>query len=413
MKKKTLLIIGAGLEQGIAIRQAKMMGLRVVVVDDNPEAAALKYADHAVAMNTDAVADLVKLGRKFGISGVFAHAVENAVTVARVAKALGLPGIDPRVAERATNKAKRIAAFAKAGVPVAAFAEVSSIAEAKRAAARIGYPVVIKPLDNAGARGVKKITKAADMAAGFQEAVQYGRKDKNVLIEKFLKGYEISTESVVIGGEVTTTGFADRNYSRAKEFAPYFVEDGHNVPSGIPAAMQRKIHKTVEDAIHALGITSGVAKGDILVAGKDVYVIEMAARTSGGWFAAGTVPLATGVNIIKYLIRLAVGEPVKVSDLAPTCHQAACQRYIIPGKSGLFDRLDGVSAARRMPGVKVLQLFRQPERGERIDKAQSNADRYGHLIAVGHDITEATKRCESAMRKIRIVFQKKKTITRR
>jgi biotin carboxylase len=338
---------------------------------------------------------------------VFAHAVENAGVVARVAKRLGLPHLDPDVADGATNKARRIAILAAAGIAVAPFAEVRSLAEAGNAATRIGYPVVVKPLDNAGARGVKKIAREKKLAQGFREAVSHGRKNKNVLIEKFLEGYEISTESVVIGGTIVTTGFADRNYTRAREFAPYFIEDGHNVPSTISTRMRRKIERVVERAIRALGINQGVAKGDILVQGTDVYVIEMAARTSGGWFAAGTVPLATGINILKPLIKIAVGEIVTLKDVQAKRHRAACQRYIIPSQEGLFDHLEGVSAARRMPGVKVLQVFHLPKRHEMIHKARSNADRFGHLIAVGDTVTQATRRCEKAMQKIRVVLADK------
>lgn len=402
--QKNILILGAGLEQTIAIRLAKRMGLRVIAVDENPHTVGLSVADVGVVANISDVKKLITIGKKYKVSGVMTHAVEVPTVVAKVAKALGLPHLAPCVADRATNKFKRIQSIEKAGVSVPKFSLAATARQAAIAAARIGFPVVIKPIDNAGARGVQKITNAMQIKKGFVEAVHYSKSRKpRVLVEQFLQGTEISTESFVYEGKVYTTGFGDRNYSRAKEFAPYFVEDGHNVPSVLPARIQKKVCRVVERAIRGLGIDFGVAKGDILIRKGVVYVIEMAARTSGGWFAAGTVPLATGVHLLKPLIKMSVGEKVLPQDFAPRCKRAACQRYIIPNKDSVFIGVTGVHEARNMSGVKVLQMFKVPKKGDRIRKSRNNTERFGHVIAVGKTVAEATRRCEKAVRRIHII----------
>jgi len=48
---KTILILGAGIEQTIAIELAKEMGLKVIVIDGNPKAPGLKITD--VGINVD------------------------------------------------------------------------------------------------------------------------------------------------------------------------------------------------------------------------------------------------------------------------------------------------------------------------------------------------------------------------
>jgi biotin carboxylase len=325
------------------------------------------------------------------------------VVIAKAAKALGLPHLNPTVADRATNKLKRITCFQKKGVLCPKFASASSFREAEEKSKNIGFPLVIKPIDNAGARGVKTINSLEELRVGMKESLSYS-KHHVVLLEEKLQGEEISTESVIVNEKIYTTGFGDRNYSRAEEFKPYFVEDGHNVGSRLPLAKQAQIIKAVEKAIKALGINWGVAKGDILINRRGIYVLEMAARTSAGWFAAGTVPLATGVNILKPLLQMAVGLPVDEADLLPKFHRAACQRYIIPTREGKFVRLEGVAKARRMPGVKMLDIFHQPLRGELVSKSKNGAERFGHLIAEGRDIDEATRRCERAIRQIKIIL---------
>lgn len=379
------------------------MGLIVVAVDGNAHAPGLRFADVAIAADINDMQEMIRIGRKYKVDGVMAHAVEIPTVVSRVAQSLGLPHLNLEAAECATNKAKRIQAFKKAGMPVPKFGTAKTVYEANTVAKQIGFPVVIKPIDNAGARGVQKIDDVSGVERGFAEAVGHSKsKTPPVLIEQFLKGYEISTESFVFNGTIYTTGFGDRNYSRSREFAPYFVEDGHSVPTVLSPQIQKKVIDAAERAIRALGIDWGVGKGDILVEKGVVYVLEMAARTSGGWFATGTVPLATGVRLLRPLIKASVGETIEPKDFIPKYKKAACQRYIIPNKSGVFREVTGVSEARRMPGVKVLQMFKLPKNGERIEKSKNNAERFGHIIAIGKDVDEATRRCERAIRHIRV-----------
>ena len=402
--KKTILILGAGIEHQIAINQAKKLGYKAIVADADYKAPGLALADVAVVADIKDINKMIEVGKKYQVDGVFAHAVEIPHIVSRIAKALGLPGIDPKVADRTTFKSQRIKFLQKAGINVPKFFVVKSLAQLKKSAQKIGFPVVVKPVDKAGSRGVKIVENIKDISKAYEESLQFTH-SKEVLVEEYLSGPEISTESVIYNGKIYTTGFGDRNYQRNKEFYPYFMEDGHNVPSVLPKRLQNKIIYETEKAIKALGIKLGVAKGDILLHNNKVYILEMASRTSGGWFCAGTVPLATGVNILKPLIRMSVNDPVNLNDFKPTIHRVACQRYIIPSQEGKFQKFIGVEKARKMPGVKMLEMFKTPGKGEYIRKATNHAERFGQIIAVGKDIQDATKKCEDAIRCIKIVLK--------
>lgn len=400
---KTILLLGAGPEQIIAIKLAKKMGLKVIVADGNPQAPGLKYADMRICADIQDHQKIIALGQKYKVDGIMTHAIEIPVVVAKAAKALGLPHLDPVVVNRATNKLKRAICFQKKGILYPPFASANSFREAEAKSKTIGFPLVIKPIDRAGARGVKTVNSVEELRSGMKESLAHS-KHHTILMEEKLRGEEISTESVVVNGKIYTTGFGDRNYSRAQEFKPYFVEDGHHVRSRLPLTKQAEITKAVEEAIKALGINWGVAKGDVLINHQGIYILEMAVRTSGGWFAGGTVPLATGVNILKPLLQMAVGLPVDERDFLPKFHRSACQRYVIPTQDGKFVRLDGVAKARRMPGVKMLDIFHRPLQGETVRKSKNNTERFGHLIAVGQDIDEATRRCEQAIKQIKIIL---------
>ncbi|EKF86031.1 ATP-grasp domain-containing protein [Methanobacterium formicicum] len=399
-----ILILGAGIEQTIPIKLAKNMGLKVIAVDGNIKALGLRLANVGISDDIKNVDRMVDIGKRYEVNGVFAHGVEIPEIVAQVAKKLNLPGIDPKVAENATNKLKRIKCFKEKNILCPKFLTAKNIEEAGENAEKIGFPCVFKPVDNAGARGVIKVRSKNEIENGFKEATRYSNANE-ILIEEFLEGLEISTESVIYENKIFTTGFGDRNYTRRSEFEPFFVEDGHNVPSSISTELKEKVIKTVEGAINALTINWGVAKGDILIKDEKVYVLEIAARTSGGWFCAGTVPIATGVNILSSLIKMSVGYPLDENELKPKFNKAACQRYIIPTQEGIFERIGGIDKAKKMPGVKMFTLFNNINKGDLVRKATNHSERFGQIITQGENIEDAIKKCENAMKTIQIVVR--------
>ena len=119
-------------------------------------------------------------------------------------------------------------------------------------------------------------------------------------------------------GRCFTPGFSDRNYEYLERYAPFFIENGGDLPSHLPPEIQEKVRDVVARAAAALGVTNGTVKGDIVVHKGEPYVIELAARLSGGFFCTREIPLNTGVDFIGAAIKLALGEPVTPEELEPT-----------------------------------------------------------------------------------------------
>ena len=119
--RKTILILGAGTEHQIAIKLAKNLGYKVIVVDADHKAPGLTFADVAIVADIKNINKMVEVGKKYKVDGVFVHAVEISHIVSRIAKALGLPGIDPKVADRTTFKSQRIKFLQKARINVPKF----------------------------------------------------------------------------------------------------------------------------------------------------------------------------------------------------------------------------------------------------------------------------------------------------
>ena len=138
-----------------------------------------------------------------------------------------------------------------------------------------------------------RLTQDVDLEWAFDVAHQHSPTGR-VMLENFLPGPQVSTESLVIDGVAYTPGFADRNYEYIERFAPHIIENGGQLPSHLNAQTQGAVCDLVQEAALAMGIQNGVVKGDIVVTDGVPHIIEIAARLSGGYFCTHEIPLTTG-----------------------------------------------------------------------------------------------------------------------
>ena len=398
--ERPFLILGAGPEQIPAIRTAQSLGLGVIALDASSHAPGFQIADASLHVNIHDAENIIRRLGSTSPVGVLAHAVEAAVPAARLAQRFGLPGIPPLVAERATNKVLRSNRLREAGirVPRATTCDLSDLDSCLMA---FGLPAVVKPDFGAGARGVLHVRWRNEIQTVQRFYREAGH--KTLLIEEFLEGPEISTGAFVQGARITTFAFADRNYMRKTEFYPNFIEDGIDFPTNLDPTARAAIVAITEEAIRALGIRQGAAKGDVILTQDGPVVIEMAARSSGGWFSAGSIRIATGVDIISALVRQAVGQTVDPALLQPKRDLHCAQRYLIPTESGWFGSVDGVRTARSLPGVEMLTLT-TPMANAWIRRAESHGDRLAQVICTGVSRAEAAARASNAIQALSISY---------
>ena len=382
---KHLLIIGGGVFQVPAIKTAKSMALKVVVTDYNPEAEGMLLADYPIEVSTRNINLTVNTAKQFHrtcpLDGVMTVGTDASQTVAAVADALNLPGIPFEVAERATDKIKMRQVLKEKGVPVPDFRPIWTLEECQQAIQDMPLPLVIKPCDNMGARGVRKIERLDDLISAFREAKEASISGK-LILEEFMEGPELSLDALVFEGSIHITGVADRIIERA----PYFVEIGHTLPSALPEKQQSRAVAVFKQAIFALGIDIGAAKGDIKITPEGPKIVEIAARLSGGWMSAYTYPLSTGVNLYKAAIQIALGETP--TDLKPKTSLVSAERSLLPPPGKILS-IQGVEEARKIKGVKEIILMK--EAGDMAEEPRSNLGKVGYVITVGKTREEAIR----------------------
>ncbi len=390
---KTLWIVSGGAEAVPGIARAKQMGFHVVVSDANPEAPGLKIADDAVVASTYDVDATVQAALAYHrtvrpVDGVLCVAADVPRTVAKVAAALGLPGISLETARLASNKLSMKKRLAGAGIPVPWFSAVESVDHLVRIVRQRGLPLVLKPVDSRGARGVLRLTPEIDLAWAYDYSCKWSP-TSTVMVEEFLPGPQISTESVLIDGQAFTPGFCDRNYEFLERFSPYFIENGGQQPTVLPSEQAEAVRRCAETAGRALGVHRGTVKGDLVLTPSGPKVIEMAPRLSGGWFCTDQIPLATGVDLLGAAIHLSLGDPVGPEDLTPRQWKGVAIRYFFP-QPGKVVAIRATDRARAMPGVHRLGLF--VGTGDELPPTTDHTRRAGFVITTGSSRDEAVER---------------------
>jgi len=397
LKGKGVAIIGGGLLQLPVIRKAKELQATVVVVDRNPQAVGVKEADLYVPASTlDAEATAEALWQvhqeKHPLHAVLTVGTDASYTVAVSARRLGVLGIDPEVALRATDKYLMRQALRQARVPVPDFEMVDGYARALEVFERLGGDCVVKPVDNMGARGVRRVSTIEELKDACDLAFRYARQGR-ILIEQYIDGVELSIDALVVDGEIVITGVADRII----EYAPFFVETGHILPSQMPPEVIASGLDVFQRGVRALGITMGAAKGDIKVTPTGSFVGEIAARLSGGFMSTHTYPYATGVDLMENILRIHLG--MGLGDVRPKRNWVSIERAIIPAP-GVVVSVEGEERARAIPHVR--DVFVDAMVGERIREPQNNLDKAGHVIVCAPTYQEALHASHEAVRAIRI-----------
>ncbi|WP_372707718.1 biotin carboxylase N-terminal domain-containing protein [Brevundimonas sp.] len=328
---KSVLVANRGEIACRVFRTARRMGLRTIAVYSEADAKALhvREADEAVLIGPaparESYLDAAKVlaaAKATGAEAIhpgYGFLSENA-DFAEAVTAAGLVWIGPPPAAiRAMglkDAAKKL--MIAAGVPVTPgyLGEDQSEATLTAEAARIGYPVLIKAVAGGGGKGMKRVDRAEDFAAGLASAQREGQSsfgDPRVLIERYITRPR-HIEVQVFGD---THGTVVHLYER-------------------DCSLQRRHQKVIEeapapgmDAATRKAVTDAAIKAARAVHYEGAGTIEFIADASDGlkadriWFMEMNTRLqvehpvteaVTGVDLVEWQFRVAAGEPIPLKQ---------------------------------------------------------------------------------------------------
>ena len=419
---KNIVILGAGLMQKPAILSAKQLKLHTIVVDADPQAVAIPFADEFFQIDLKDKEGILKLCRRLqksqnGLAGVFTAGTDFSASVSYVCEKLDLPAHSYNAAVNASVKTQMRACFEKNEVPspkfIRAGQEDINAGLLKKVLEKMDFPFVVKPVDNMGARGCRMVRSKEEFLKAVKLAAKCSRTGY-AIIEEYMEGPEFSIDALVYKGKFIVTGFAIRHI----KYEPYFIEVGHTMPAKISKKMHDELISVFALGAKAEGLTCGAAKADIKYTKNGPMIGEIAARLSGGYMSGWTYPYASDLNLTKQGIMIASGKRPKelLENAVPVEYTPSKLCKKLPEPYKLFEvpckRTSAERAWMSIPGtVEYIENITEftdkavfdvlpratVKIGSKVDFPRNNVEKCGNIIAVSNKRDIAIQAAEDAV----------------
>jgi biotin carboxylase len=388
---------------------AGKLGVDVTVATDEPSAVEGLNPDGLVSLDfrdpEGAARRAGEIARGRPFDAVVGVDDDSAVAAAAVARALGLKQNSLPASAAARNKAQMRARLALARVPVAPFRLYRrSETDRAKAAAETEYPCVLKPTFLAASRGVIRADDPEAFVAAWDRiglildspdvASRGGEAAGEILVEGFVAGREVALEGMLDGGRLTVLALFDKPDPLD---GPFFEETIYVTPSRLPGEVQTAIAAVVSRAASALGLTEGPVHAELRVNESGPVVIEVAARSIGG-LCSRTLTFGTGMSLEEVILRHALGIPAD----APRESGAAAVLMVPIPRGGVFERMDGLEEARRVPGIVETTITMRP--GQRLVPLPEGSRYLGFLFSRADSPAEAERALREAHAKLTVVY---------
>lgn len=291
-----------------ALRKA---GKQSIIINNNPETVSTDFdTSDSLYFEPLTVEDVMEVIRKENPIGVIAQfGGQTAINLAGPLAERGVKILGTSVdsIDMAEDRERFDELLAELGIPRPVGALVTSHEEALAAAQRLSYPLIVRPSYVLGGRAMEIVYNDKELDVYMKEAV-VASKDHPVLIDRYMVGMEVEVDAIADGEDVCIPGIMEQ-IERA------------GVHSGDSIAVYPAQHLSEEITNQIVDYTQRIARGlnvkgivniQYIVANGELNVIEVNPRSSR------TVPFiskVTGINMIEYATRIALGETIKSMGL--------------------------------------------------------------------------------------------------
>ena len=396
-----LLCLGGGYESIPILQRVHDLGYNPIVIDGNQHCPGFAWVGNkgeawlSNCYNWQSVRQCTQKKLKwqaYSIKGIMCCAVDAPDVQAGIAEMLGLPTIGRTKADLASNKHLQYVWLRDHSLPVPP-SKLVNINSTYDDAQEFG---VIKPIASRGARGVGRYNKENFRERLIEAIGESAPGQKSAIVQKWIDGVQLSTESIIRNGNIVFTAVALRNYDRLGEYAPYVIEDGCEAPYHLAPELFRNLNSLLLRACASMGWDNLTVKGDIILDKDTFYIIELAPRLSGGYLCSHIIPLAYDYDFVKEAVYLAVGRKSRGEEA--THRHYVCQRYIFPNPDWYGKFIDYLPPVPESPFIGHFTLHRKI--GDRVDRVKSHAGRLGQCITFGNTAQAARKLCESVIESV-------------
>lgn len=388
----TILVLAGGLDQVKLIQSLKSRGYCVVLVDFNVNPIAKPYCDFHEQVSTLDVEEVEKCAKKYQVSSIITACTDQALlTAAEVSEKLSL--FFPHSANETkllTNKKWMKEHFHKNGLLSSSYQVAKHFSELN--IKTNDFPLVIKPVDSNSSKGVFKVNNHKELENRFLQVKKYSR-DKQVIVESFNEGVEIS-----IDGFVDSNGFAHLLLI-SRSFKNGTGDNGFPISGSLYCPDFFNSHSIqISDLLQRVAKTFKLTNTPLLVQAiltdKNVSIIELSARCGGG-MKHRLIEAVSGFNIIDATIDSILGKPAKVKDIILS-NQCWMMKY-------LYAELGKIKIANYDPAIKDAEVWLTKFAGTVISGNSTSSDRVGSILLSGDDFSQLSYKLKDLYDQINII----------
>lgn len=306
-------IIGASEESLHTIEKAHNLGVTVVALDGNKDAAGLKAADSGIVVDiSDEKTTIAVLENERPDCILTVPIGRYLTTIGAVNEALQLPGIDRQMAAGCTDKYLFHQRLAKRQLRecrcyLLTPEELPLWIEEKAMKLPLSYPAIMKPRYGSGSRGIYFLNNVRELRqtlSELQKAYEAGEKQEDFVVEEAAPGTEYGVDAVV------TKNCFHMILLRRKINTPPPARQAVGYFSVVPeeeTLLYEKVARHMERVVQALGLQECLFHADLMIE-NSIFVIELSARPSGHNLHNLFTPLATGIDMAEQFIRYRLGK---------------------------------------------------------------------------------------------------------
>ena len=345
------------------IRACHELGIETVAVysEADRNAPYLRLADEAICigpadcdqsyLNIPRIISAAEITNVDAIHPGYGFLAEN-TNFAEICRDCGIGFIGPTVeAMRLLGdkvEARKIAQKAKVPIVPGSEGVLANEAEAMKLANQIGYPVIIKAVSGGGGRGMRVVHNDVSLRAAFNAAkteAQAAFGDGDVYLEKFIVEPRHVEVQVLADHEGNALHFFERDCSIQRRHQKMIEE------SPCPVLLEKDRQRLCDAALRVIKEAKYVNAGTVeFLLDKDnkFYFIEVNTRIQ---VEHPVTEMVTGHDLIKWQIRIASGEPLKLRQKDITHQGVAIEcRINAEDPANNFSPCPGTITEYRAPG---------------------------------------------------------------
>ncbi|MBI4462132.1 MAG: acetyl-CoA carboxylase biotin carboxylase subunit [Acidobacteria bacterium] len=374
---KKILIANRGEIAVRLIRACRELGVRAVAVYSDVDRASLhvRRADEAYpigpAPSTESylrIDKLIDVARRSGAEALhpgYGFLAENPA-LARACRDAGIVFVGPsaEALELMGSKtaARRTARRVEVPTVPGTGEALNTLEEAKHRAAELGYPILLKAVAGGGGKGMRLVRSAEQLAGAWRDAqseAQNAFGDPSLYLEKYLDRPRHIEIQILADQHGHVVHLGERECSLQRRHQKVVEESPSPVMLTAPALREQMGQAAVRIA-RAAGYTNAgtveflVHHDPRSALGSSFYFLEMNTRLQ---VEHPVTELVTGLDLVKWQLRIAAGEPLAFRQQDVTWRGAVieCRVYAEDPENNFFPSPGKITRLERPfgPGVRV------------------------------------------------------------